>query len=80
MAKQMTKQQLIDENARLRAECDRLECALASAEGKLSASPLDAAYFDYVRRMRHEAHQRGDRVVKYMTAAQWDASRRTSRA
>lgn len=75
MAKQMTKQQLVDECIRLRAECDRLECELASTKAVAGNPRIPQTYVEYVRAAREAQRSEGHRVIGYMTREQFENSR-----
>lgn len=75
MSKAMTKAQLVDENIRLRAQCDVLEQRLHTLEEQHATRPvpgngdLRSQYYAYVAKCR--AHQAGRKVVGYKSFDQW---------
>ncbi len=91
MAKQMTKAQVVDENIRLRAQCEVLERKvrelrdvnqeLSTQLDEARAQPARAhhvSYWDYVAAVKREQRSRGVRIFSYMSREQWDQARRVN--
>lgn len=80
----MTKAQLVDENIRLRAQCDVLErkCQELGAGHARARSPVRgavqntdrASYYRYVSECRRIQRERGARTVSYLSYNDWVAN------